>query len=70
MSRIIEIRPYRNGWQCFEGPAVEPFWVGNVAKEQVLGYGKERAKFGRCEIRVLDGAGAITETFEFTKAEY
>ena len=22
---IIEIRPYRGGWQCFEGPGVEAY---------------------------------------------
>jgi len=25
---IIETRPYRNGWQCFEAPGVAPYWTG------------------------------------------
>ena len=28
---IIEIRPYRGGRQCFEGPGVEPYWTGGTA---------------------------------------
>ena len=71
MPRIIEIRPYRNGWQCFEGPGVGPFWIGGAdAKEQALDYGTERAKSSRCEIRVLDRQGAVTETFQFPQAQY
>ena len=23
---VIEIRPYRGGWQCFEAPGVQPYW--------------------------------------------
>ena len=23
---VIEIRPYRGGWQCFEAPGVQPCW--------------------------------------------
>jgi hypothetical protein len=24
-TTIIEIRPYRGGWQCFEAPGVQPY---------------------------------------------
>jgi len=24
---IIEIRPFRNGWRCFEAPGVEPVFL-------------------------------------------
>ena len=24
---IIEIRPFRNGWKCFEAPGVEPVFL-------------------------------------------
>jgi hypothetical protein len=52
--RVIELRPYRNGWQCFEGPGVGPYWLGKDAKEQALRYAKERAKSDGLEIRVLN----------------
>jgi hypothetical protein len=48
---IIEIRPYRGGWQCFEAPGVQPYWTGETAKHDVISYAKGRAKFGRGEIR-------------------
>jgi hypothetical protein len=49
---IIEIRSYRGGWECFEAPG-EPYWTGENAKDDAIGYAKARAKFGRGEIRVL-----------------
>ena len=63
---IIEIRPYRGGWQCFEGPGVEPYWTGESAKEDAIGYARARAKFGHGEIRVLKRNGSIEETIPFT----
>jgi len=33
---IIEIRPYRGGWQCFEGLGVGPHWIGEGAKEDAM----------------------------------
>lgn len=30
---VIEIRPHRGGWQCFEASGVEPYWIGEGAKE-------------------------------------
>jgi len=44
---IIEIRPYRGDWQCYEGPGVGPYWIGDTAKEDAIGYAAARAKFGR-----------------------
>jgi hypothetical protein len=67
MSRIIEIRPYRNGWQCFEGVGVEPYWVGKDAKQQALSYGTERAKSDGSEIRVLNEAGEVVDTLRFNQ---
>ena len=55
---IIEIRPYRGGWQCFEAPGVAPFWTGNGAKEDAISYAKGRVKFGRGEIHVLNPGGS------------
>ncbi len=62
---IIEIRPYRNGWQCFEAPGVKPYWVGKSAKQDVISYATARAKFGTCEIRLLNKAGGVVETLRF-----
>jgi len=50
---IVEIRPYRGGWQCFEAPGVEPRWTGENAKQSANDYAKARAKVGRGKIRVL-----------------
>jgi hypothetical protein len=58
-ATIIEIRPYRGGWQCFEGPGVQPYWTGETAKADAIGYATARAKFGRGEIRVLDHDGKV-----------
>jgi hypothetical protein len=46
-ATIIEIRPFRGGWQCFEAPGVQPYWTGEQAKEMAMNYTKGRAKFGR-----------------------
>jgi hypothetical protein len=50
---VIEIRPFKGGWQCYEGTGVEPYWTGESAKEDTIGYATAGAKFGRGEIRVL-----------------
>ena len=55
---IIEIRPYRNGWQGIEASGVQPYWIGKTAKEDASGYATARAKFGRGEIRVLNADGS------------
>ena len=62
---IIEIRPYRGGWQCFEAPGVEPYWTGESAKDDAIGYAEARAKFGRGEIRVLNKSGSIETVIAF-----
>jgi hypothetical protein len=33
---IIEIRPFRGGWQCYEGPVVGPYWTGEHAASVAL----------------------------------
>ena len=40
---IIEIRPFRGGWQCFEGPGLQPYWTGDTAKEDAVGYATARS---------------------------
>ena len=66
---VIEIRPFRGGWQCFEGPGVQPYWTGEHAKEDAIGYASARAKFGRGEIRVLDNAGEVERVIPFDQTE-
>ena len=58
---VIEIRPFKGGWQCYERPRVQPYWTGGTAKEDAIGYATARAKFGRGEIRVLNADGSIKD---------
>ena len=68
-ATIIEIRPYRGGWQCFEAPGVQPYWTGENAKQSAIGYATARAKFGRGEIRVLNADGVIEQVIEFNHTQ-
>jgi hypothetical protein len=43
---------------------VQPYWIGESAREGAIGYAKARAKFGRGEIRVLNKGGAIDEVIQ------
>ena len=58
---VIEIRPFKGGWKCYEGPGVGPYWIGESAKDEAIDYAKSRAKFGRGEIRVLNADGSIKD---------
>ena len=58
---VIEIRPFKGGWQCYESPGIQPYWTGARAREDAIGYAKARAKFGRGEIRVLNADGSIKD---------
>ena len=66
---MLEIRPFKGGWQCYEGPGVQPYWTGDTAKEDAIGYATGRAKFGRGEIRVLDNAGQPERVISFDDIE-
>lgn len=67
MPRVVEIRPYRNGWECFEAPGVEPYWTGKDAKESAISYGSERAKSDGSEVRILNEAGEVVQTLRFNQ---
>jgi hypothetical protein len=56
---VIEIRPFKGGWQCYEGPGVQPYWTGDSAKQSAIDYAKARAKFGHGEICVLNDDGSV-----------
>jgi hypothetical protein len=64
-ATIIEIRPYRGGWQCFEARGVEPLGIGDRAKEDAVGYAKDRAKFGRGQICVLNPDASVERIILF-----
>ena len=66
---IIEIRPFKGGWQCYEGPGVQPYWKGDSAKEDAIGYAKARAKFERGEIRVFSNDGSVERFIKFDYAK-
>jgi hypothetical protein len=39
---VNEIRPFRNGWKCFEAPGIEPVFLD---QEQAIDFAKNRACF-------------------------
>jgi len=63
---IIEIRPFRNGWTCFEAPGVEPMFG---SQEDAISYAKGRACFRSGEIRILDSGGAVERVIPFSEAD-
>ena len=60
-------RPFKGGWQCFEGPGVAPYWIDDDAKQSATDYAEERAKFGRGEIRVLNVDGSLERAIPFDR---
>jgi hypothetical protein len=63
---IIEIRPYRNGWQVYEAPGVQPVFL---TQEQAIDYAQSRACFRSGEIRILDWSGNVERTIHFSEAD-
>jgi hypothetical protein len=63
---IIEIRPFRNGWKCFEAPGVEPVFP---TKDDAISYAQTRARFRTGEIRVLDSTGNVERIIPFNEAD-
>jgi hypothetical protein len=63
---IIEIRPFRNGWQVYEAPGVQPVFL---TREQAITYAQGRACFRNGEIRILDSSGAVTRIIPFSEAD-
>ena len=63
---IIEIRPYRNGWKCFEAPGVEPVFLN---QEHAIDYATGRACFRSGEVRILNSSGAVTRTMPFSEVD-
>ena len=63
---IIEIRPFRNGWKCFEAPGVEPVFFN---QEDAINYATSRACFRFGEIRVLDASGEVERRIAFSEVD-
>jgi hypothetical protein len=63
---IIEIRPFRNGWEVYEAPGVQPVFL---SQEQAITYAQGRACFRAGEIRILDSTGAVEHTIPFSEAD-
>jgi hypothetical protein len=63
---IIEIRPFRNGWQVYEAPGVQPVFLN---QEQAIDYATCRACFRSGEIRILDSNGTVERTIHFNEAD-
>jgi hypothetical protein len=63
---IVEIRPFRNGWQAHECAGVQPVFL---TQEDAIGYAQGRACFRAGEIRILDLRGAVERTIPFSEAD-
>jgi hypothetical protein len=63
---IIEIRPFRNGWKCFEAPGIEPVFLH---QEQAIDYAKNRACIRSGEIRILDSNGVVERIIPFNETD-
>jgi hypothetical protein len=63
---IIEIRPFRNGWQVYEAPGVQPVFL---SQEQAIGYATCRACFRSGEIRILYLTGNLERTIPFNETD-
>jgi hypothetical protein len=59
---IIKIKPFRNGWEVYEAPGVQPVFL---SKEQAIDYATGRACFRRGEIRILDSNGSVERIIPF-----
>lgn len=60
---IIEIRPFRNGWQVYESGGAQP------DQEQAIDYATGRTCFRTGEIRLLDSTGAIVRIIPFAETD-
>jgi hypothetical protein len=63
---IIEIRPFRNGWEVYEAPGVQPVFLNQQA---AISYAKGRACFRSGEIRILDSSGMVKRIIPFNEAD-
>jgi hypothetical protein len=63
---IIEIKPFRNGWQVYESAGVQPVFL---SQQQAIDYAICRACFRSGEIRILDSTGVVTGIIPFNETD-
>ena len=63
---VIEVRPFRNGWQVYEAPGVQPVFL---RQEQAIDYATCRACFRSGEIRILKSNGAVERVIPFNERD-
>ena len=61
---VIEIRPFRNGWQVYEAAGVQPVFLN---QEQAINHATGRACFRSGEIRILDSTGNVERVIPFNE---
>ncbi len=59
------IRPHRGGWQCFEGPGVQPYFIGQDAQRDALSYAHSRTAHRVGEIRIVNGDGETEQAISY-----
>jgi hypothetical protein len=63
---IIEIRPFRNGWQVYEYVGVQSLFL---SEEQAIDYAQGRACFRSGEIRILNSSGNVERIIPFNDVD-
>jgi len=63
---VVEIRPHRWGWKCFEAPGVEPVFLN---QDQAIDDAVGSACFRSGEIRLLNLTGAVESTIAFNEVD-
>jgi hypothetical protein len=63
---IIEVRPFRNGWQVYESAGVQPVFL---SQRQAIDYATCRACFRSGEIRILDSNGTVERIIPFDETD-
>jgi hypothetical protein len=63
---IVEIRPFRNGWQVYDGAGVPPVFL---SQDQAIDYAQGRACFRSGQIRVYGLSGDVERIIAFTEAD-
>lgn len=51
---VIEVKPFRDGWQSFEAPGVAPYFGD---RDQAIRYAETRIQFQSGEIRIFNDNG-------------
>jgi hypothetical protein len=63
---VIEIRPFRNGWQVYERVGVQPVFLN---QEDAISYAEGRACFRSGEIRIFKANGIVERIIPFYETD-